>query len=71
MYRFEATDTAGIVRGMCEVTIINVNDGAAGLPGPAGTSSYTHIAYANSADGTVDFFRYRQQQEVYGDVRGW
>lgn len=55
VYRFEATDTAGIVRGMCEVTIINVNDGAAGLPGPAGTSSYTHIAYANSADGTVDF----------------
>lgn len=32
--------------------------GEQGIPGPKGTdglSSYTHIAYANSADGTVDF----------------
>lgn len=29
--------------------------GAQGLPGPAGTSSYTHIAYANSDDGETDF----------------
>lgn len=30
-------------------------DGADGLAGKDGTSSYTHIAYANSADGTIGF----------------
>lgn len=55
VYRFEAVDAAGVQRGVCEATLINVNDGAAGLPGPAGTASYTHIAYANSADGRTDF----------------
>ena len=30
-------------------------DGADGTPGPAGTSTYFHVAYANSADGRTDF----------------
>ena len=70
VYRYEAYDTSGTLRGMCEATISNVDDGKQGpqgekgdrgLPGPAGEdgadgkTSYTHIAYANSADGQTDF----------------
>ena len=35
--------------------LIKGNDGADGKPGPAGTSSYLHTAYANSIDGSQDF----------------
>nr|DAH91751.1 MAG TPA: tail protein [Caudoviricetes sp.] len=35
--------------------LIQGNDGADGKPGPAGTSSYLHTAYANSIDGSQDF----------------
>lgn len=44
-----------------QITFSNVLDGAQGpkgdqgIQGPAGTSSHTHLAYANSADGTVGF----------------
>lgn len=47
-----------------QLTFANVNDGLKGLdgaegpqglPGPAGTSSYTHIAYSNSSDGSIGF----------------
>lgn len=31
------------------------HDGADGIPGKDGRTSYTHIAYANSADGATDF----------------
>ncbi|MCG4285387.1 phage tail protein, partial [Lacticaseibacillus paracasei] len=36
-------------------TLIQGEDGADGKPGPAGTSSYLHTAYANSIDGSQDF----------------
>ncbi|MHC3386066.1 phage tail spike protein [Lacticaseibacillus paracasei] len=35
--------------------LIQGKDGANGQPGPAGTSSYLHTAYANSIDGRQDF----------------
>ena len=35
--------------------LIQGKDGADGKPGPAGTSSYLHTAYANSIDGSQDF----------------
>ncbi|RNE07270.1 hypothetical protein FAM22279_01996 [Lacticaseibacillus paracasei] len=35
--------------------LIKGKDGADGKPGPAGTSSYLHTAYANSIDGSQDF----------------
>ena len=35
--------------------LIQGADGADGQPGPAGTSSYLHTAYANSIDGSQDF----------------
>lgn len=46
VYMFEAFDQARKIRGTCEVTVTNLVDGR---------TSYTHIAYANSADGTRDF----------------
>lgn len=103
VYRYEAYDADGALRGVCEVTISNVDDGEQGptgpqgeqgpqgekgekgdkgdkgdqgerglqglqgekgdqgIPGPAGEdgadgkTSYTHIAYSNSADGQTDF----------------
>lgn len=103
VYRYEAYDADGVLRGVCEVTISNVDDGEQGptgpqgeqgpqgekgekgdkgdkgdqgerglqglqgekgdqgIPGPAGEdgadgkTSYTHIAYSNSADGQTDF----------------
>lgn len=91
LFRFEAQDDKGKVRGFYEVTVTNVSDGEKGdtgeqgpqgpqgeqgeqgpqgsqglqgekgdqgIQGPAGVdgkSSYTHIAYANSADGKTDF----------------
>lgn len=38
-----------------EITLTNVNDGPQGPKGDDGKSSYTHIAYAYSADGTDGF----------------
>ncbi|MEN3096349.1 phage tail protein, partial [Lacticaseibacillus paracasei] len=35
--------------------LIKGNDGTDGKPGPAGTSSYLHTAYANSIDGSQNF----------------
>lgn len=55
VYSIQAVNGNGDIVATTEVTIADVYDGAAGQQGPAGTSSYTHIAYANSADGTVDF----------------
>lgn len=70
VYRFEAQDAGGILRGVYEVTVSNVTDGKdgekgekgekgdQGIPGKDGEdgkTSYTHIAYANSADGQTDF----------------
>lgn len=44
-------------------------DGAQGIPGTDGedgVSSYTHVAYANSADGTVDFSTTNSNREYIG-----
>lgn len=46
LWVYTGANTAGAVRGF-------VNAGS--IKGPAGASSYVHIAYSNSADGTVDF----------------
>lgn len=45
----DPTDYAG------QWALIQGKDGADGKPGPAGTSSYLHTAYANSIDGSQDF----------------
>lgn len=48
----------GKVVASTEVTFTNVSDGTNGLPGKPGAdgkTSYWHTAYANSADGKVDF----------------
>ena len=45
----DPTDYAG------KWALIQGKDGADGVPGPAGTSSYLHTAYANSIDGSQDF----------------
>ena len=46
LWVYTGANTDGAVRGF-------VNAGS--IKGPAGASSYVHIAYSNSADGTVDF----------------
>lgn len=94
VYKFEARDTEGVLRGFEEVTVTDVSDGKDGEQGPQGEkgeqgeqgppgpqgapgldgtqgpkgdqgipgkdgvdgkTQYTHIAYANSADGSKDF----------------
>ena len=58
VYGYEARDSEGILRGVYEVTVSNVNDGEQGTPGKPGAdgkTSYTHIAYSNSSDGSIDF----------------
>ena len=54
VYSFKAT-VAGKVVASQSVTITNVDDGTAGKPGADGKTSYTHVAYAYSADGTDRF----------------
>ncbi|MGX9824505.1 phage tail protein [Lactococcus lactis] len=54
VYSFKATVAGKVVAGQ-SVTITNVNDGTAGKPGDDGKTSYTHVAWANSADGTDGF----------------
>ncbi|MCQ4972638.1 phage tail protein, partial [Lactococcus lactis] len=54
VYTFKAT-VGGKVVATQSVTITNVNDGTAGKPGADGKTSYTHVAWANSADGTDGF----------------
>ncbi|WP_270225710.1 phage tail protein [Lactococcus lactis] len=51
VYSFKAT-IAGKVVANQSVTITNVNDGKGGADGK---TSYTHVAWANSADGTDGF----------------
>jgi len=41
------------------------DQGLQGPPGADGVSSYTHIAYANSADGTVDFSTTESLNKAY------
>lgn len=48
VYRFEAIDSNSKIRGTAEVTIML-------LEAVDGQTSYIHIAYANSEDGTVGF----------------
>ena len=96
VYRFEAQDAGGILRGVYEVTVSNVADGKdgekgekgekgdpgerglqglqgekgdQGIPGKDGEdgkTSYTHIAYANSADGQTDFSVSDSNREYVG-----
>lgn len=66
VYSIQAVNGNGDIVATAQVTIADVYDGAAGQPGPAGTSSYTHIAYANSADGTVDFSVTDSNREYIG-----
>ena len=49
-----------------QITVTNVNDGAQGPPGQDGKSSYTHLAYANSADGRTDFSLTDSNREYIG-----
>ena len=58
-----------------EVTFVNVSDGKQGpkgdqgIPGPKGAdgrTQYTHIAYANSADGSKDFSTSDSNREYIG-----
>ena len=66
VYSIQAVNGNGDIVATTQVTIADVYDGAAGQPGPPGTSSYTHIAYANSADGTVDFSVTDSNREYIG-----
>lgn len=52
VYRFEAVDAAGILRGVCEATVSNVVDGKDGSPG-VGIESFTHYYLATSASSGV------------------
>ena len=80
VYSFEALEN-GIKRGYYEVTITKVDDGepgpvgpqgppgeqgVPGKPGTDGRTQYTHIAYANSADGTKDFSVSDSNREYIG-----
>lgn len=80
VYSFEAMEN-GIKRGYYEVTITKVDDGEPGPVGPQGPpgeqgipgnpgadgrTQYTHIAYANSADGTKDFSVSDSNREYIG-----
>lgn len=80
VYSFEAMEN-GIKRGYYEVTITKVDDGEPGpvgpqgppgeqgipgKPGADGRTQYTHIAYANSADGTKDFSVSDSNREYIG-----
>lgn len=51
VYRFKAF-SGSILKASAEVTLMRLQDGQKGADG---TSAYVHIAYANSADGQVDF----------------
>lgn len=59
LYRFDAKDSAGNVKGFYEVTITDVNDGKDGekgdpgengADGKDGVSSYTHIKYSDDGE---------------------
>ena len=80
VYSFEALEN-GIKRGYYEVTVTKVDDGEPGPVGPQGPpgeqgipgnpgadgrTQYTHIAYANSADGTKDFSVSDSNREYIG-----
>lgn len=80
VYSFEALEN-GIKRGYYEVTITKVDDGEPGPVGPQGPpgeqgipgnpgadgrTQYTHIAYANSADGTKGFSVSDSNREYIG-----
>lgn len=80
VYSFEALEN-GIKRGYYEVTITKVDDGEPGPAGPQGPpgeqgipgkpgadgrTQYTHIAYANSADGSKDFSVSDSNREYIG-----
>ena len=80
VYSFTAFES-GVKRGYYEVTITKVDDGEPGpvgpqgppgeqgIPGKPGTdgrTQYTHIAYANSADGTKDFSVSDSNREYIG-----
>ena len=62
VYSFEALEN-GIKRGYYEVTITDVMDGE---DGKDGKTQYTHIAYANSADGSKDFSVSDSNREYIG-----
>lgn len=47
LYRFEALDANGNVKGFYEVTVTDVSDGKDGENGVDGVSSYTHIKYSD------------------------
>lgn len=51
VYRFKAFN-GSILKASAEVTLMRLQDGQ---KGEDGVSAYVHIAYANSADGQVDF----------------
>jgi|GEM_PF-1569141 len=54
VYAYQASINGNLVATQ-SVTITNVNDGIAGKPGTDGKTSYTHVAYGNSSDGTDGF----------------
>ena len=77
VYSFTAFES-GVKRGYYEVTIADVMDGEQGSQGPKGDqgipgkdgkdgkTQYTHIAYANSADGRTDFSVSDSNREYIG-----
>lgn len=50
LYRFEAKDSSGNVKGFYEVTVTDVSDGKDGENGSDGKSSYTHIKYSDDGE---------------------
>lgn len=65
VYSFKAT-VAGKVVASQSVTITNVNDGKGGADGK---TSYTHVAWANSADGTDGFTTVYPNLNLLGGTR--
>lgn len=51
VYRFEAVDADGTIRGTYEVTVSNVNDGADGEPGPPGEKGEPGVIGPKGNDG--------------------
>jgi phage minor structural protein len=62
VYRFEAYDSKGKMRGSYEATVTDVLDGK---------PTYIHFAYANSADGTKDFSKTDSMREYVGIYADW
>ena len=50
LYRFDAKDLDGNIKGFYEITVADVSDGKDGENGSDGKSSYTHIKYSDDGE---------------------